>query len=72
MTFSAEITLGKPAHVHCVCALGHLEQLVVAIGAFEAFFIDMLLVAEDHLIGIFGRERDIAAPGLFGVGDGRQ
>jgi hypothetical protein len=44
----------------------------VAIGAFEAFFIDMLLVAEDHFIGIFGREDDIAASRLFGAGDRRQ
>jgi hypothetical protein len=44
----------------------------VAIGAFEAFFTDMLLVAEDHFIGILGREDDIAAPRLFGAYDGRQ
>lgn len=47
VAFAAEITFIDAGHVHFVGTLGHLEDLVVATGALEPLFIDMLFMAED-------------------------
>jgi hypothetical protein len=65
VTLAAEIPLGQFAHVHLVGTLGHLEYLVVAAGALDAFAFDMGLMAEGHWIYVLGRELDVSAADLL-------
>jgi len=65
MTFAAEISLGDFTHFHLVGPLGHLEYLVMAPGAFESFSIDVLVVTENHRLGILGCEGQISTADLL-------
>ena len=60
VTLAAEITLGDLAHFHFIRSLGHLEDLVMAPGAFQTLSVHMLIMAEYDWRGVFGREGQVS------------
>jgi hypothetical protein len=68
MAFAAKFALGDLAHVHFVRAVGHLEDLVVAAGAFQAATVHVLIVAEQYGRRIFRREGKVSSSDFLGEG----
>jgi hypothetical protein len=65
VAFPAEFAFGDLAHVHFVGTLRHLEDLVMAPGAFEAFLAHVPLVAEKDRRGLFRSERQVTPAHLL-------
>src|SRR5512144_825147 len=68
VAFTAEFTFRDLAHVHLVGSLLHLENMVVASGALEPFFLHVFLVAEHNWQGILRSKSQISAAHLLSMG----
>jgi hypothetical protein len=65
MALAAEVALGDLGHIHFVRSVSHLEYLIVASHAFQAFSLDVEFVTEDDGTCILRRKGYIPPAHLF-------